>query len=117
MSETCTWCGEKQSVGVDGLVSYHDFPKPCRAVCRGAKRLSVEATALNEDHFKATVANYLGDDEATRNTRCAALANYFETYRSWSMRLTTGKARPHPRMKRQIIAWICEQQRAERYSS
>lgn len=34
---TCPHCKDTVEL-VDGLVAYHDYPKPCRSVCRGSKR-------------------------------------------------------------------------------
>lgn len=39
---TCSHCRERVPL-VDGLIAYHDYPKPCRQVCRGAKMPPVEA--------------------------------------------------------------------------
>lgn len=33
---TCPYCGEKFTKLKDGKIPMHDFPKPCRAVCRGS---------------------------------------------------------------------------------
>lgn len=38
-------CGKTVALDADGLISYHDFPEPCRAICRGAKHSSVEDVA------------------------------------------------------------------------
>ena len=44
---TCphTPCSRIVELDADGYIAYHDFPVPCRAVCRGAKYSSVEDTA------------------------------------------------------------------------
>jgi hypothetical protein len=39
---TCPHCKELQALDADGYISYHDFPKPARVICRGAKYSSVE---------------------------------------------------------------------------
>jgi hypothetical protein len=39
---TCPHCKELQALDAEGYIGYHDFPKPCRAVCPGAKYSSVE---------------------------------------------------------------------------
>jgi hypothetical protein len=46
---TCPHCKELQALDAEGYISYHDFPKPCRAVCPGAKYSSVE----DVEHAKA----------------------------------------------------------------
>lgn len=33
----CPHCGEIITV-MNGLTTYHDYPKPCRAVCPGSKQ-------------------------------------------------------------------------------
>lgn len=38
----CSHCGETMALK-DGLLPYHDFPKPCRQLCRGAKMPPVDA--------------------------------------------------------------------------
>lgn len=38
-------CSKIVALNADGYIAYHDFPEPCRAVCRGAKHSSVEAMA------------------------------------------------------------------------
>ena len=38
----CQWCAEELPLR-DGLIPYHDFPKPCRSVCRGSKHPPMSA--------------------------------------------------------------------------
>lgn len=33
----CPYCGEEFRALKDGLIPTHDFPKPCRSVCKGSK--------------------------------------------------------------------------------
>jgi uncharacterized Zn-finger protein len=42
---TCPYCGEKFTKLKDGKIPTHDFPKPCRSVCRG----SGEQPKANDD--------------------------------------------------------------------
>ena len=46
---TCPHCKELQSLDADGYISYHDWPKPGRMICPGAKYSSVE----DVEHAKA----------------------------------------------------------------
>lgn len=38
-------CSKTVALDADGYIAYHDFPEPCRAVCRGSKHSSVEDVA------------------------------------------------------------------------
>ena len=46
---TCSHCKELQALDAEGYVGYHDWPKPCRVICRGAKHSCVE----DVEHAKA----------------------------------------------------------------
>jgi hypothetical protein len=39
---TCPSCKLIRALSPDGLIAYHDFPEPCRAVCKGSRYSSVE---------------------------------------------------------------------------
>jgi len=39
---TCPNCKLVRALNTEGLIAYHDFPEPCRAVCRGSLYSSVE---------------------------------------------------------------------------
>lgn len=39
---TCPSCKLVRALNPKGLIAYHDFPEPCRAVCRGSLYSSVE---------------------------------------------------------------------------
>ena len=47
-SGRCSHCGERMPLK-DGLLPYHDFPKPCRMLCRGAKMPPVESLLPRKD--------------------------------------------------------------------
>lgn len=115
MNQTCTWCREQVAVDKNGETAYHDFPKPGRAVCRGAKYPSIEKIAETDQMFQFLVADFIQDphDEigAFDQARCDVLAARFETPRSWPISVATGKANPHPRLRKQVVEWICEQNR------
>lgn len=109
--ETCTHCFESVPV-TNGLTDYHDFPKPCRAVCRGAKHLSIEGVGRTPTVFQSLVAEYLGEAEGN----ALKMTEHFEALgKGWPSRLADGRANPRPRTKASIVRWILEQQRAERY--
>lgn len=38
-------CSRIAALDPDGKVGYHDFPEPCRSLCPGSKRPSVETLA------------------------------------------------------------------------
>ena len=39
MKGSCSVCGEVFELIGNGLIPYHDFPKPCRRVCKGSKSM------------------------------------------------------------------------------
>jgi hypothetical protein len=44
----CTHCGELVEV-INNITEYHDFPKPCRQICRGSKKWVSDPSAIIDD--------------------------------------------------------------------
>jgi hypothetical protein len=64
----CAYCG-KYVVLNDGLVPYHDYPPPCRSVCRGSKNLPLVEGAppeIEQIDPKSLVAVFAREDQEKR---------------------------------------------------
>lgn len=116
-TQTCFWCHEQRPVDEDGRIAYHDYPVPCRMLCRGARRFSVEHIAATELEFRCVVGDYLEGGATLRvivPELAEAMRREFPADSDWPRRLVAGTAHPHPLLRLKIVKWIGLQLRKER---
>lgn len=118
-TRTCFWCHEQHPTDEDGRIAYHDYPVPCRMVCRGSKWPSVEHIAATDVEFRHVVADYLEGGASLGVVvpeLAERMATEFEQNVRWPTRVVRGDASPHPLLRLKIVKWIGKQLREERSS-